>query len=57
VEVRARALILAMPRRSLELLQESDPDLGTKLGKQFQEDVGSVSPVPLFKMFLCYPFP
>ncbi|RDJ05722.1 flavin monoamine oxidase family protein [Rhizobium grahamii] len=50
----ARAIVLAMPRRSIELL---DP-VGEVLGPanvQFRQDLASVSPIPLFKCFLLYP--
>ncbi|MDE1993778.1 MAG: FAD-dependent oxidoreductase [Rhizobiaceae bacterium] len=50
----ARAIVLAMPRRAIELL---DPE-GEALGPaniQFREDLASVSPIPLFKCFLLYP--
>lgn len=53
LEVRARKLILAMPRRSLELLDQS----GAVLGPQNQEVhalIRSVTPIPLFKLAICY---
>jgi hypothetical protein len=52
--IRARNLILAMPRRSIELLAES----GAVLANQnVRELIGSVTPIPLFKLALCYRFP
>ncbi len=51
---RARHLILAMPRRSLELLDQTGIVLSNaKVKKHIQ----SVTPVALFKMFVCYPGP
>ena len=52
--VRARALILAMPRRSLELISGGSPLL--------QKDdvvklIKSVTPRPLFKLFTTYKYP
>lgn len=49
-----RALVLAMPQRSLRLLDQTGPVL-TNAG--VQEMIDSVFPVGLFKMFLAYPFP
>ena len=52
-EVLARKLILAMPRRSLELVEQS----GAVLGPQHHEVhrlIRSVTPIPLFKLALCY---
>lgn len=54
--VRARRVILAMPRRSLELLTENelwnlDRPVGTST---LREHVKSVVPYPAFKMFLAY---
>ncbi|WP_281613156.1 FAD-dependent oxidoreductase [Flammeovirga sp. SubArs3] len=53
--VYARKTILAMPRRSLELI-DIDPKLMKEDGS-FKELIESVSPIPLFKMFMCYPYP
>ncbi|HEY1691842.1 MAG TPA: FAD-dependent oxidoreductase [Polyangiaceae bacterium] len=50
----ARALVLAMPQRSLRMLDVVGPVLTDPV---VQELIGSVFPVPLFKMFLAYPFP
>lgn len=55
-EVQAERLILAMPRRSLELIDDSGPVLDKK-HKQVRKWIGAVTPVPLFKMFVCYPGP
>lgn len=56
--VRARRVILAMPRRSLELLRPSalwNPDrtIGTR-GRSLREYLESVIPYPAFKMFMAY---
>lgn len=51
--VRARKLILAMPKRSLELIEQSgavlDPD-----NEGVHELIQSVTPIPLFKLAICY---
>jgi len=49
--VRARVAILAMPRRSLELLDESGPVLGNP---GFRSLLQTVTPIPLFKAFVAY---
>jgi monoamine oxidase len=49
--VRARSAILAMPRRSLELLDESGPVLGDP---GFRKLLTTVTPIPLFKAFVAY---
>jgi monoamine oxidase len=55
----ARALILAMPRRSLELLDPTcallDPDRPDH--RRIMDLIRSVTPIPLYKMFVCYPYP
>ncbi|HTU21363.1 MAG TPA: NAD(P)/FAD-dependent oxidoreductase [Gemmataceae bacterium] len=48
----ARELILAMPRRALELLTPSSPPL-----QEIQDLVESVTPRPLFKLFTTYKSP
>jgi monoamine oxidase len=50
--VRAASLILAMPRRSLDLLAPMSPPL-----QQIQEITASVTPRPLFKLFTTYSSP
>jgi monoamine oxidase len=47
----ARRVILAMPRRSLELLGDDGPVLGDA---GFRKLLGTVTPIPLFKTFLAY---
>lgn len=51
--VRARHLILAMPRRSLELLDRRGP-LFDPSQADVQQLVESVQPIPLFKLAICY---
>ena len=53
-KVLARSAILAMPRRSLELLDPSGPILGDPV---FRELLTTVTPIPLFKAFLAYSEP
>ena len=50
----ARKLILAMPRRALELLDKSGAVLGATT--EVHDLIGSVTPIPLFKLALCYSF-
>jgi monoamine oxidase len=52
--VRARHVILAMPQRSIELL---DPDTFLFTSNQFLSDLGSVIPRPASKLFLGYDRP
>ena len=54
--VLARRLVLAMPRRSIELLEPSGAVLDPKLG-EVRALIESVEPIPLFKIFLCYDQP
>ncbi len=55
--VTARAIILAMPRRSLELLHREGPVLDPSRAPQVQEMLSSVQPIPLYKLFLAYDYP
>jgi monoamine oxidase len=50
--IEASQLILAMPRRSLELLAPNAPKL-----QEIQSLIGSVTPRPLFKVFTTYSSP
>lgn len=52
-QVYARSLILAMPRRALELL---DPT-GKVLNRSVYRLIQSVTPVPMLKIWLCYETP
>jgi monoamine oxidase len=54
--VLARALILAMPRRSLELLDQTGAVLDAG-NAEVQALIRSVTPIPLFKMAVCYHSP
>jgi monoamine oxidase len=49
----ARQLILAMPRRSLELLDQTGPLLARE-HSWFRKLLESVTPIPLLKIGLCY---
>jgi hypothetical protein len=55
--VRAKAIILAMPRRSLELILPRCPVLTQDGSGTFQSLLNSVAPLPLCKVFMCYPHP
>lgn len=55
-QVRVRKLVLAMPRRSLELLDATGPVLD-KGNRRVRELIESVEPIPLFKIFVCYRYP
>lgn len=52
----ARNIVLAMPRRALEMLSATgsvlDPD-----NTAVRDLMGSVTPIPLFKLALCYSYP
>jgi monoamine oxidase len=50
----ARAIVLAMPRRSIELLQPTGEVLDPE-NTHFRQLLASVSAIPLFKAFLLYP--
>ncbi|HFC11869.1 MAG TPA: amine oxidase [Anaerolineae bacterium] len=52
----ARHIVLAMPRRSLELI---DPDFDSTYFRDptVRKLIRSVTPHPMFKMFLCYRYP
>ena len=50
----AKSLILAMPRRALELLTPTSPPLQ---GRELQGLIASVTPRPLFKLFTTYDSP
>ncbi len=50
--IEAKSLILAMPRRSLDLVAPSSPPL-----REIQELINSVTPRPLFKLFTTYTNP
>lgn len=55
--ITAGAIILAMPRRSLELLQREGPVFGDQHAAHVQYMVSSVRAIPLYKLFLVYEYP
>ena len=55
-EVRAGSLVLAMPRRSLELIATTGPVLDPKVSG-VRDLIESVTPIPLFKLCIAYPYP
>jgi monoamine oxidase len=55
--VTASAIILAMPRRSLELLDRVGPVFGAQHAEHVHHLVGSVRAIPLYKLFLAYEYP
>lgn len=52
-QIKARRLILAMPRRSLEMLDQTGHVLDPA-HVQVHELIRSVTPIPLFKLAICY---
>ncbi|WP_158793369.1 FAD-dependent oxidoreductase [Granulicella sp. L60] len=55
--VTARSVILAMPRRSLELLKPEGPVLDPARAPHVQTLINSVEPIPLYKLFVAYAYP
>jgi hypothetical protein len=55
--VTARAIVLAMPRRSLELLDREGPVLDPAKAPHVPHLLNSVRPIPLYKLFLAYEYP
>jgi monoamine oxidase len=53
----ARALVLAMPRRSIELLRATGAVLDPQRAPRFQGMLQAVEPIALYKMFVCYAQP
>lgn len=53
----ARAVVLAMPRRSIELLAQKGPVLDPVAAPHVQTLLESVTPIPLYKMFIAYDQP
>jgi hypothetical protein len=53
----ARAIILAMPRRSIELLDREGPVLDPARAPHVVHLLNSVRPIPLYKLFLAYEYP
>jgi monoamine oxidase len=54
--VLAKSLVLAMPRRSLELIDPSGPVLDRDR-RDVRKMIESVTPIPLFKICVAYDFP
>ena len=58
--VRARCIILAMPRRSLQLLEREGPVFRSdkpEEAEEIQRLLDSVRAIPLYKLFLVYDYP
>jgi monoamine oxidase len=55
--VTARAIVLAMPRRSLELLQREGPVFDPAQAPHVPHLLNAVRPIPLYKLFLAYEYP
>jgi monoamine oxidase len=55
-EAIAQELVLAMPRRSLELIDPTGPVLGPG-HPEVRALIESVTPIPLFKVCIAYPYP
>ncbi len=51
--VSARHLVLAMPRRALEMLEQRGPVFAPEI-TEVQKLMQSVQPIPLFKLAICY---
>jgi len=56
-KVQADALVLAMPRRSLELLDPRSPVPGPAENGDLRGLIESVTPIPLFKLCVAYDYP
>jgi monoamine oxidase len=58
VTLYAKRLILAMPQRSLQLLDQSGPIFGSgAMADSVRSLLGSVTALPMFKTYLCYSKP
>lgn len=55
--VNARAVILAMPRHAIESLRPEGAILDPSRAPKFRSMLGSVRKIPLYKLFLGYPYP
>lgn len=53
----ARAVVLAMPKRSIELLEQKGPVLDPKLAPKVRYLMNAVEPIHLYKMFIAYDKP
>jgi hypothetical protein len=56
-DVTARHIILAMPRRSIELLKREGPVLDPSQAPDVPGMLNSVRAIPLYKLFLVYEYP
>lgn len=56
-DVRARAVVLAMPRRALQTLRQQGPVFDPARAPHVQFLLNSVEPVALYKLFVAYPTP
>jgi monoamine oxidase len=54
--IQAKKLVLAMPRRSIELIEQSGVVLNPD-NREVQSLLRTVTPIPLFKLAICYPYP
>ncbi len=55
-EITARAVVLAMPRRAIQLLAQTGPVLD-RSNLQAQKLLSSVKAIPLYKLFVVYEYP
>jgi monoamine oxidase len=55
-QVRAGSIVLAMPRRSLELIAPTGPVLDPEV-PGVRKLIETVTPIPLFKLCIAYPYP
>lgn len=53
----ARAIVLAMPKRSIELLEQKGPVLDPKRAPHVRYLMNAVEPIHLYKMFIAYQTP
>ena len=53
----ARAIILAMPKRSLELLEQKGPVMDPKAAPHVRYMMNAIVPIQLYKMFIAYDKP
>jgi monoamine oxidase len=56
-KMRARKLVLAMPRRSLELIEWGPLLVDDTRRTCVRKLIETVQPIPLFKLFACYEYP
>ncbi len=56
-DVTARAIILAMPKRSMELLRREGPVFSLANAPRMEPLLNSVRAIPLYKLFVAYEYP